>query len=291
MGIPLSTLAPVLWTDLGIQTAAFAISAPLKTEKFYDVSGSLTYAACIAVSVLARRAPSQSFAKAWASTHLRQKIVSTCALAWCTRLGLFLGYRVYEHGKDARFDKVKTDPLKFSVYWGLQAFWIFVTALPVYVINILPVARHAHFGLLDRFGLGVWALGFAFEAISDAQKLMWQHRIGPDRRKTEFIHEGLWSLSRHPNYFGEITLWVGNWIMCASAFRSAGLVGLRSAGILAISPIFVAGLICGLSGIPILEKSSDRRFGHLAEYQMYKERVPVFVPRLPFGKSAVEKEE
>lgn len=97
-----------------------------------------------------------------------------------------------------------------------------------------------------------------------------------EKRSQEFIHHGLWGLSRHPNYFGECTLWFGNWIMCASAFR--GWMGLRMACLFAISPIFVTSLICGLSGIPILEKSSDKKFGHLESYQQYKKTVPIFFP-------------
>jgi steroid 5-alpha reductase family enzyme len=272
--IPLiGSLWSVIWTDVGIQAAAFAISAPLQTEKFYDISGSLTYASCIAVSLFFRKPHGAAF-------HLRQKIVSTCAMLWCTRLGLFLGYRVYNHGKDSRFDQVKKDPLRFSVFWGMQAMWIFLTALPVYAVNVLPLARHSPWGLLDTVGLSVWTLGFAFETISDLQKLAWQARLGQEKRSKEFINEGLWALSRHPNYFGEVTLWVGNWIMCASAFRSSGLIGLRAASVLAISPVFVAGLICGLSGIPILEKSSDKKFGHRQDYLEYKKEVPVFFPRL-----------
>lgn len=296
MGIAPSALLPVIATDIGIQAAAYGISAPLHTEKLYDISGSLTYMSCIAVSLLYTKrrglgAAPMGLLSALRETHTRQRIVSACALLWCSRLGLFLGYRVLSHGKDSRFDKIKHEPLKFSGYWAMQALWILLTALPVFTVNALPVALHARWGALDTFGLAVWGTGFLFELISDWQKLQWQSRIGEERRKKEFINEGLWTLSRHPNYFGEVTLWVGNWIMCASAYRQAGFwVGLKSASILAISPIFVASLICGLSGIPILEKTSDKKFGDRADYKTYKEQVPVFVPRLP-SLSKSEKQE
>jgi steroid 5-alpha reductase family enzyme len=107
MGISFSSLAPVIATDIGIQGAAFAISAPLKTEKLYDISGTMTYAACIAVSLLARKPMPLTL-------NLRQKLVSTCALIWTTRLGIYLGYRVMSHGKDSRFDQIKLDPLRYS---------------------------------------------------------------------------------------------------------------------------------------------------------------------------------
>ena len=92
MGQSVSSLLPVIYTDLGIQAAAFSISAPLKTEKLYDVSGSLTYAACIGISFLANR--NTTIFKHILTRHTRQMIVSGCALLWCTRLGLFLGMQV-----------------------------------------------------------------------------------------------------------------------------------------------------------------------------------------------------
>lgn len=110
MGISFSSLVPVALTDFGIQAASFAISAPLQTEKLYDISGTATYAACIIVSLLARK-------QAPISLNFRQKLVSGCALIWTTRLGMYLGYRVMSHGKDSRFDKVKVDPLKYSVWY------------------------------------------------------------------------------------------------------------------------------------------------------------------------------
>lgn len=67
--------------------------------------------------------------------------------------------------------------------------------------------------------------------------------------------------------------------MCASAFRNAGSLGLKAAGTLLISPIFVTGLLCGVSGIPLLEAASDKKFGHLASYIEYKANTPVFFPK------------
>ena len=75
-------------------------------------------------------------------------------------------------------------------------------------------------------------------------------------------------------------LWIGNYLMCASAFRNSGALGLKAAGILLISPIFVTGLICGVSGIPMLEAASDKKFGHLPNYKEYKANTPVFIPKL-----------
>lgn len=283
MGIQFSSLYPVLAADFGIQASSFAIAAPLQTEKFYDISGALTYATCIVLSATYSRSHilKSSGLKGFISIlHPRQLLVSATTLLWCGRLGSYLGYRIFSDGKDSRFDKVKRDPMKFSVYWFMQATWIFLTAFPAFAVNAAPSARLAPLGILDALGLGLWACGFLLETIADGQKLLWQKRIGHEARKTSFINEGVWTLSRHPNYFGEITLWVGNFLICASGFRHLGLLGLKTAAVFAISPIFVHSLICRVSGIPILEKSSDKRFGHLEEYQKYKREVPEFFPRL-----------
>jgi steroid 5-alpha reductase family enzyme len=141
--------------------------------------------------------------------------------------------------------------------------------------------------IIDGIGLALWVVGFSMEAIADLQKVRWQGQLG-EKRHTEFIHHGLWSLSRHPNYFGEgnvsflngkVVLWIGNYLMCASAFRNSGSLGLKAAGVLLLSPLFVTGLICGISGIPPLEAASDKKFGHLPEYQEYKAKTPAFFPK------------
>jgi steroid 5-alpha reductase family enzyme len=273
-----------------MQAAAFAVAAPLQTEKFYDLTGSLTYGACVITSLLAGRMGllRQLGTRQFISTlHPRQIMASVTTMLWCTRLGSYLTYRVLQDGKDSRFDKLKKQPLRFSFAWFMQGVWVFLTAFPVYAVNLSLASRLAPLGLLDFAGLGIWTVGFLFETIADWQKIRWQKRIGPENRKTNFINEGVWSLSRHPNYFGEVTLWTGSFLMCASGFRHLGLAGLKTAGIFAVSPVFVTALLMKLSGVPLLEKASDKRFGHLESYQQYKRDVPVFIPRL-FPKSKTE---
>lgn len=275
---------PVLATSFGIQAFGFALAAPLQTDRFYDLTGSLTFVACIGVSLLQSRlrVGSTTFATAnvfaaLKTLHYRQAIVSVTTLAWCTRLGSFLAYRISKDKKDSRFDKIKTSPARFAAAWFLQGLWVFITAYPVYIVNLTPSASLAKLGLLDACGVSLWVLGFAIEAIADYQKLAWAARIGEEKRKTEFIKEGLWSISRHPNYFGEILLWSGSAITCASGFLSASPARALS---FAISPIFVTSLLYKISGIPLLEKSSDKRFGHLEAYQKYKRETPELVPFL-----------
>jgi len=155
-----------------------------------------------------------------------------------------------------------------------QILWVFVTPLPIYAINGLPAASQPAFGTAaDIVGILIWVTGITIEVIADAQK--WQFKR---RSRTEsdpaFIHTGLWSWSRHPNYFGEITLWIGMFILCASSFSGALWAVI-------VAPLFVIVLLCFGSGIPMLEKSADERFGNSPEYQHYKANTSVLVPLPP----------
>ena len=120
-------------------------------------------------------------------------------------------------------------------------------------------------------GALVWIFGFAIEAAADAQKN--QFRADPENRG-KFIDTGLWSWSRHPNYFGEIVLWVGVAIIALPVLRGWQWVTL-------ISPVFVALLLTRISGVPILEKRADEKWGGQEDYETYKERTPVLIPRPP----------
>ncbi|KAJ3326150.1 hypothetical protein HDV06_000026 [Boothiomyces sp. JEL0866] len=282
MGNTFSNLLPVISTDFGIQFAAYAIAAPLQTDRFYDFTGSMTYLVCVLASLANSRLKEYSIPsilQLLKDLHPRQLLVSATTILWCVRLGSYLLYRISKHGKDSRFDKIKVNPVRFFVAWFLQGVWVYLTAFPVYVVNVTPATDLAPIGLLDYIGFGMWLVGFGFETIADYQKIKWQNKLGNDRHKT-FIADGLWSVSRHPNYFGEMLLWAGNAVTCSSAFTHLGVVGLRTAIIFAVSPVFVYQLINNVSGVNLLEKASDKKFKDVKEYLAYKKSVPILVPRL-----------
>ena len=91
--------------------------------------------------------------------------------------------------------------------------------------------------------------------------------------KGKFISTGLWSRSRHPNYFGEITLWSGVSVIAFTSLNGIGYVAL-------VSPLFVYMLLSKGSGIPLLEKSADKKWGQDVAYQDYKKNTPVLFPKL-----------
>jgi steroid 5-alpha reductase family enzyme len=126
---------------------------------------------------------------------------------------------------------------------------------------------------LDIFavvGFLMWVFGFAIEVSADAQKS--RFNANPDN-KGKFIQTGLWSRSRHPNYFGEIMLWVGIAVIALPVLHSWQWVAL-------ISPIFVTLLLTRVSGVPLLEKKADKKWGGQEDYEAYKKRTPTLIPRL-----------
>ncbi len=132
------------------------------------------------------------------------------------------------------------------------------------------VARQVGIDAFAVVGFLLWAAGFAVEVVADSQKSSF--RADPAHRG-HFIPTGLWARSRHPNYFGEIVLWVGVAVIALPVLEGWQWVGL-------ISPVFVALLILRVSGVPLLEAKADAKWGGQPDYEAYKRATPVLVPRL-----------
>jgi len=247
-------LASLLGVSLGVQVVGWAAAATLKTEKFYDLTGSATFLLLTGLSY------SRSVG------NIRQKVVTAMVAAWALRLGSFLTHRVIARGEDRRFDKVKEEPGAFLVWWGVQGVWVFVTLLPTLLLHTSPAAPTL--GALDCLGWALWGVGFLLEVVADAQKSAFKSK---EENQGKFISSGLWSISRHPNYLGEILLWSG---LCLSAMSA--LSGAQH--LVVLSPAMVALLITKVSGIPILERSGEERWGETEEYRRYLREVPVLLP-------------
>jgi steroid 5-alpha reductase family enzyme len=245
--------------DFGIQFVGWAISSAKKTEKYYDLCGSGAFAA-VAASTFA-----------CTNGEPRAALATTALLAWALRLGTFLVTRVHKDGGDKRFDGIKEDPATFGIYWFIQGIWVLVTAMPVILINA-NAATQGPLRALDWVGFAVFAAGLTMETVADQQKRAFK---ADAKNKGKYIDSGLWSISRHPNYFGEITLWTG--------MSMVGLSGVAKYGAgevigCVLSPLLVAFLITQLSGIPLLEKSADERWGNEEAYQKYKRETPKLIP-------------
>lgn len=252
-GWPLLAFCAAL--SFAIQGAAFVPAYLLQTEKFYDLTGSATY--LLLLACVAKFGPIRS----WADVLL----LVLCGL-WAVRLGSFLFLRVHKDGSDKRFAEIKTSFFRFAVSWALQGLWVFLTLLPVLIVVGSPNWHSTTAWTVA--GAGLWALGFAIEVIADWQKR--QFRADP-ANAGKFVQTGLWARSRHPNYAGEIVLWVGIFIMCVPMLSGWQWVAV-------VSPLFVTLLLTKVSGVPLLEASADKRWGQDAGYIAYKQATPVLWP-------------
>ncbi|MDC0341457.1 DUF1295 domain-containing protein [Candidatus Poseidoniaceae archaeon] len=250
---------------IGIQWLAWIPASIGKTERFYDLTGGLTYLTVVGFSLWAG---SQS-----EPPSLRELIVSLLVVIWSLRLSFFLYLRIHRTGKDGRFDQLKTSPIRFLVPWTLQGLWVFLTMIVVIVINSQADSAPA-LEIWDYIGLSIWILGFGIETIADNQKTVFNRE---PNNQGKWIDSGLWSYSRHPNYLGEIILWTGIAFFGISCFTGLERVAW-------ISPIFIYILLTKVSGTPILDKRALEKWGDDPEYQKYRDNTPALIPRF-FKKS------
>lgn len=254
-GMPLFALSMGL--AFLIQWLAFIPAYLQQTEKFFDITGSLTY---ISVTILAVLLSPQ--------VDGRSLLLAALVVIWAGRLGTFLFRRVHKAGKDGRFDEIKTSFFRFLMTWTLQGLWVTLTLAAALAAITTTVRRD--WGWAALLGGLVWIFGFTFEVVADAQKSSF--RDDP-ANKGKFIQTGLWARSRHPNYFGEIVLWIGVAIIAIPVLQGWQWATL-------ISPFFVTLLLTRVSGIPMLEKRADEKWGGQEAYEAYKKRTPVLIPKL-----------
>ena len=254
-GVPLFALSVGL--AFLIQWLAFIPAYLLQTEKFFDLTGSLTYISVITLALIFSTGADGRSILLWA-----------LVIIWAIRLGTFLFGRIKKAGKDDRFDEIKPSFIRFLNVWTIQGLWVTFTMAAALVV-ITTTARK-ELDLFAILGFLVWIFGFVIEITADYQKSRFSANPA---NKGKFIQTGLWSRSRHPNYFGEIMLWVGVAIIALPVLQGWQWVAL-------ISPVFVTLLLTRVSGVPLLEKKADKKWGRQADYEEYKKNTPVLIPRL-----------
>ncbi|MBE0417113.1 MAG: DUF1295 domain-containing protein [Coriobacteriia bacterium] len=265
-GVPVFALA--VGVAFLVQWLAFVPAYLLQTEQFYDLTGSLTYVGVITMAAMLGP-----------RVDARSVVLWALVVIWAARLGTFLFGRVRKAGKDSRFDEIRPSSVRFLNAWTVQGLWVSLT-MAAALAAITSAERMTEATAspawldVDAFlvaGLLVWVAGFAIEVVADAQKRRFRAEPANSGR---FISTGLWSWSRHPNYFGEIVLWTGVAVIAFPVLTGWQLVTL-------ISPVFVYVLLTRASGVPLLERKADATWGGQEEYERYKARTPTFVPRPP----------
>jgi steroid 5-alpha reductase family enzyme len=244
--------------SFAINWAAFVPAYLAQTERYFDLTGSLTYGALIALALLLHGSP-----------DARALLLAAMVAVWAARLGSFLFARITRDGSDGRFDALKPSLPRFAMTWTLQGLWVLLTLSCA--LAAITQATPRPLGALALLGFAVYAAGLAIEVAADQQKR--RFRADPAHRD-RFIQSGLWAWSRHPNYFGEIALWAGVALVALPA-----LSGWQYATL--ISPVFVYVLLTRISGIPLLESRAKKRWGDDPEYRAYKARTPALLLRPP----------
>ena len=250
----------ILLIAFTIQWVAFIPAFIFQTEKFYDLIGSVTYLSVCVYSLFV----TQSIQNA----SYGNLLLAGAIIVWAIRLGSFLFARVHKTGKDGRFDSIKTSYSQFLMTWTLQGMWVFICSSAALVAISSPTGVVVNNVFI--VGLAVFIIGFAIEVIADNQKS--KFRLD-EKNRNMFINEGLWSRSRHPNYFGEIMLWTGITIMSIPSFVGLNFLAL-------FSPVFTYLLLNHISGVRILEARGDDKWGNLTEYQEYKKQTPKLIPKI-----------
>ena len=246
--------------SFSIHWLAFLPSYIYKTEKFYDFIGMLTY-----ISIISMLLYSKYIILGKIDVH--SIILSILILVWTLRLGLFLFYRILKTGKDDRFTTIKESFSHFLLTWTMSAAWVCLSMAAA--LTVLTSYINSGVTFFTYFGIILWGFGFVFEVVADFQKILFKNNSD---NSNKFITSGLWSLSRHPNYFGEIILWIGIAIIAFPLLSGYQYVSL-------ISPIFVYFLLTSISGINLLEQKAEQKWSDLDTYQKYKNKTPMLIPK------------
>jgi len=240
-----------------IQWLAFIPARLFQTERFYDLTGSITYIAVTLAAISAATAPSGA-----------QWLIAIMIFIWAGRLGSFLFRRIHGAGGDQRFDHIKVSSSRFFVAWTLQGAWVVMSSCAA--LTAILSAEQTAVGVIYVMGAVMWVAGFVIEVMADQQKS--RFRADP-ANAGRFINVGLWARSRHPNYFGEILLWAGIAVMAIPYLSGTQWVVM-------LSPLFVYALLTRISGIPTLVRRGQELWGDDPAYQTYVANTPRLLPRL-----------
>jgi len=269
-----------LLVTLLFQFSAFIISFLLQFDKITDISASVNFSLLALLTFLLSK-----------TYHTRQIVVTTLTLIWAVRLGSFLLYRVLKAGKDDRFDQMRKSFVKFGGFWTIQFLWVWVVSLPATVGNSPGVGErngYPKFGSAsDIVGIIMWCVGMAVEIAGDLQKTVYKNQNHP---RSKINNTGIWGWSRHPNFFGEILLWWGMFIL---SIRSASISSSAHRAIWSTiaSPLFTTLILLFVSGLPTSEKPVQNRYFSLAhengemrvweDYQEYLNSTSIMIPFPP----------
>ena len=269
-------LALTLLVTIAYQLLFFVVAFSFKFDKLTDFAGGTNFVVLAILTLGMSRYP-----------DARQIVASLFIMVWGARLSGFLLFRIIRTGKDDRFDDTRDKFLPFLGFWVGQMVWVWTVSLPVTILNSAEVRQFVQpaFGTgCDIAGVILWALGFFLESVSDVQK--YQFRSNP-ANKGRVCDVGLFTWSRHPNYFGEMLQQFGVFTVAvapsAYGFTTGGQLGAQYGAI--VGPLFLTLLLLFASGINLQERpGAKKRYesgNHWEQYKRYTERTSILAPFPP----------
>ena len=243
-----------------IHWIAYIPAYVFQTEKFYDLTGSVTYLSVVWFVFLSTY---QSI-----SLNFGNLILVLLISIWTIRLGLFLFIRIHKAGEDKRFRTIKTSASQFFMTFTISGLWVTLCSMCALVAISSPEGLVMN--ALTYVGIILFIIGFGIEIVADNQKTAFR---SIEANKDSFITSGLWSKSRHPNYFGEVLLWFAIAVISFSSLEGLQLITL-------ISPVFTYILLVYVSGVRMLEDMNDKKWADDEKYKSYKKNTPMLFPKL-----------
>ena len=243
-----------------IHWIAYIPAYVFQTEKFYDLTGSVTYLSVVWFVFLSTY---QSI-----SLNFGNLILVLLISIWTIRLGLFLFMRIHKAGEDKRFRTIKTSASQFFMTFTISGLWVTLCSMCALVAISSPEGLVMN--TLTYVGIILFIIGFGIEIVADNQKTAFR---SIEANKDSFITSGLWSKSRHPNYFGEVLLWFAIAVISFSSLEGLQLITL-------ISPVFTYILLVYVSGVRMLEDMNDKKWADNEQYKSYKKNTPMLFPKL-----------
>tara|TARA_B000000557_G_scaffold107523_1_gene87129 strand:- start:257 stop:1102 length:846 start_codon:yes stop_codon:yes gene_type:complete len=231
-----------------------------QTEKFYDLTGSVTYLSVVWFVFLSTYKS--------ISLNFGNLILVLLISIWTIRLGLFLFMRIHKAGEDKRFRTIKTSASQFFMTFTISGLWVTLCSMCALVAISSPEGLVMN--ALTYVGIILFIIGFGIEIVADNQKTAFR---SIEANKDSFITSGLWSKSRHPNYFGEVLLWFAIAVISFSSLEGLQLITL-------ISPVFTYILLVYVSGVRMLEDMNDKKWADNEQYKSYKKNTPMLFPKL-----------